>query len=251
VVRLRGCTTEADYVLEKEALKFLTPPPALRILNQPTNVYLLTMPTSKPSVLLALLASTDLLFTSHFKETFRVDEPFSLTPSGPFNFKEVSLSRDQVVTVAKWLEESKRVKVLRERIKWLSSPKADGHQLWHKWVLKHVQPKLNTIIEAALTAKGIHPLTLAEQSTGWPSLSSYASNAYVPVGLELLGEDALAPNSTVVLKPGVGLVVPQLVSHTWARIRKAYGRKEVAMQKKKAVFKQQWAGKLNVFMTAV
>ncbi|KIM75038.1 hypothetical protein PILCRDRAFT_92343 [Piloderma croceum F 1598] len=184
------------------------------------------MPISKPLVILTLLASADLLFTSRFKETSHVDEAFSLEPSRGFKFKEVSLSCKEVVTVAKWLEDLKWVKDLHKCIKWLSLPR-EGHKLWHNWVLKHIQPDLNKLIEAALTAKRIHLLTLAEQSPGWPALNNYASNAYVPVALELLGEDALGPNLVVVLKLGVGLVIPQLM-------------KEVAMKKKKAIFKQQW-----------
>jgi hypothetical protein len=200
------------------------------------------MPIPKPSVILALLASTDLLFTSHFLEAFHVNEPFSLEPSGPFQFKEVTLSREEVVAVANWLQDSKRVKDLRERMKWLSSPK-EGQKHWHRWTLKHIQPSLNKVIEAAMTAVGIHPLALAEQTPGWPSSSTYASKAYVPVALKLLGIEAMVPNSTVVLKPGVDLAVPQLVILAWARIRKAYGRKEATMKKKKAAFEQQWAGK--------
>ena len=142
------------------------------------------------------------------------------------------------------------VKDLHERMKWLSLPK-EGQKHWHRWMLKHVQPSLNKLI-AVLTTVRIHPLALAKQTPSWPLSSTYASKAYVPVTLELLRLEAMVPNSTVVLKLGVDLAVPQLVSNAWARICKAYGRKKATMKKKKAAFEQQWAGKSHtIFMTCL
>ena len=63
---------------------------------------------------------------------------------------------------------------------------------------------------------------LAEETPGWPSLSTYASIVYVPVALKLLGIDALVPNSTVVMQWGVDVTIPLLVFNTCAHICKAY-----------------------------
>jgi hypothetical protein len=201
------------------------------------------MPTQKPSVILSVLASADLLFTPRFLEKFDIPQPFSANPTKSFVFKNVQLSAPDVISIFQWIQDSKSVDV-RDRVKWLAAPKP-GQKLWHNWVLKHVQPTLNQAIDNALTERGIHPMTLAEEVTGWPALHTYGGSAYLGAALELFGLEALSGGSTTVLKLEVQTAIALLVAHAWARIRKVYNRKEAAAQKKKTAFDQQWAGELR------
>jgi hypothetical protein len=231
---------------------FLLPPPHLYILekrsklipstNQPT-LFSKTMPTQKPSVILSVLASADLLFTARFFEKFNIPQPFSVNLTKSFVFKNVKLSAPDVISIFQWIQDSKAVDI-RDCVKWLAAPKP-GQKLWHNWVLKHVQPPLNQVIENALAEKGIHPMTLSEEVTGWPALHAYGSSAYLGAVLELFGLKALSGNSTTVLKLEMQTAIAQLIAHAWARIYKVYNRKEAAAQKKKTAFDQLWAGVLH------
>jgi hypothetical protein len=180
---------------------------------------------------------------TYFLEKFDIPQPFSTNPTQSFAFKTVILLHSDIITIFQWIQDSKLVDVY-DHVKWLSAPKP-GQKLWHNWVLKHVQPPLNQVIENALAEKGIHPMTLSEEVTGWPALHAYGSSAYLGAVLELFGLKALSGNSTTVLKLEMQTAIAQLIAHAWARIYKVYNRKEAAAQKKKTAFDQLWAGVLH------
>jgi hypothetical protein len=195
------------------------------------------MPTQKIPMTLSLLASEGELFTGTFLKTFNLPEPICSEPEAVFPH----LKLEEVRAIGQWLDSSKDIP-LNAREEWLGQQRG-GQGLWHNFVVKYIQPKLNAIVEEALTSNRAHPMELAKVEACWPACSVHGPAAYSDVAVGLLGAEVFTDHLS--LRLALQKPISQLVSANWGRLRKSYDRKKGLMKEKLAALDSAWKGELS------